>query len=308
VIKALEQQAYPSEAYEVIIISDGSTDGTEAYLEALRSTMRLRWFQQANRGPAAARNAGVQEADGELIIFIDDDVVPEPRLLGEHARSHHEAGRDVAVVGPMLTPEGFEMAPWVRWEQEMLMKQYRAVLRGDWPATARQFHTGNASLRRSHILAVGGFDEGFRRAEDMELAYRLANRGLGFVFNMQAVGMHFAERSFRAWLDIAHTYGRNDVIFARDLNQKWLLSALHQEFRDRHFLTRSLVRVCRGRSRVTGIASAALRLAADAATLLQASEVERFAYSGLFNLQYYDGLLNELGDAHFLFKDLEKPI
>jgi GT2 family glycosyltransferase len=308
VITALEQQAYPSDAYEVIVISDGSTDGTDAYLGALRSTMQLRWFPQANRGPAAARNAGIQKAGGEFIVFIDDDVVPEPQLLEEHARSHHEADHDVVVLGPLLTPEGFEMAPWVRWEQEMLTKQYRALLRGDWPATARQFYTGNASLRRSHILAAGGFDEGFRRAEDVELAYRLADKGLDFVFNIQAVGMHFAERSFRAWLDAAHTYGCNDVIFARDRNQKWLLPAIHQEFQDRHFLIRSLVRVCRGRSRLTWIASPALKLAADAATLLRASDIERFAYSGLFNLQYYTGLFNELDDVHFLFKDLENPI
>jgi GT2 family glycosyltransferase len=308
VIKALEQQAYPSDAYEVIVISDGSTDGTDAYLEALRSTMRLRWFPQANRGPAAARNAGIQKAGGEFIVFIDDDVVPEPQLLGEHARSHHDAGKDVVVLGPMFSPEGYEMAPWVRWEQEMLMKQYRALLRGDWPATARQFYTGNASLRRSHILTAGGFDEGFRRGEDVELAYRLANRGLHFVFNVQAVGMHFAERSFRAWLDAAHTYGRNDVVFARDRNQKWLLSAIRQEFGNRHFFIRSLVRTCRGRSRLTGIANSALKRAADAANLLQARDIERFAYSGLFNLQYYNGLLNELGDVHFLFKDLENPI
>jgi GT2 family glycosyltransferase len=308
VITALEQQAYPSDAYEVIVISDGSTDGTDAYLEGLHSTMRLRWFPQANRGPAAARNAGIQKAGGEFIVFIDDDVVPEPQLLGEHARSHREAGKDVVVLGPMLTPEDFEMAPWVRWEQEMLMKQYRALLRGDWPATARQFYTGNASLRRSQILTAGGFDEGFRRGEDVELAYRLANKGLCFVFNMQAVGMHFAERSFGAWLDTAYTYGRNDVIFARDRNQKWLLSAIRREFRDRHFFVRSLVRVCRGRSRLTRIASSALGLAADAASLLRASDIERFAYSGLFNLQYYNGLLNELDDAHFLFKDIENPI
>jgi glycosyltransferase involved in cell wall biosynthesis len=308
VITALEQQTYPSDAYEVIVISDGSTDGTDAYLEALCSTMRLRWFLQANRGPAAARNVGIQKAGGEFIVFIDDDVVPEPRLLEEHARSHHEAGQDAVVLGPLLTPEGFEMAPWIRWEQEMLMKGYRALLRGDWPASARQFYTGNASLRRSHILAVGGFDEGLRRAEDVELAYRLANKGLDFVFNIQAAGMHFAERSFRAWLDAAQTYGRNDVIFARDRNQKWLLSAVHQEFQHRHFLIRSLVRVCRGRSRLTWIASSALKLAADAATLLRARGIERFAYSGLFNLQYYAGLFNELDDVHFLFKDLENPI
>jgi GT2 family glycosyltransferase len=308
VIAALEQQAYPSDAYEVIIVSDGSTDGTHSYLEALGSKMRVRWFPQANRGPAAARNAGILKADGEFIVFIDDDVVPDHQLLAEHARSHHEAGKDVVVLGPLLSPEGFEMAPWVRWEQEMLMKQYRALLRGDWTASARQFYTGNASLRRSHILAAGGFDEGFRRAEDVELAYRLADRGLDFVFNVQAVGMHFAERSFGAWLDAAYTYGRNDVIFARDRNQGWLLSAVHREFRERHNSIQVLVRMCRGRPRLTWIAKSALKLAADAATVLRARDLERRAYSGIFNLQYYNGLFNELNDVHFLFKDIENPI
>jgi glycosyltransferase involved in cell wall biosynthesis len=308
VITALEQQTYPLDTFEVVVVSDGSTDDTHAYLETLRSTVRVRWFAQANRGPAAARNAGIQKAEGEFIVFIDDDVVPEPQLLGEHACSHREAGRDVVVLGPLLTPEGFEMTPWVRWEQDMLMKQYSAMLRGDWSATARQFYTGNASLRRSHILAVGGFDEGFRRAEDVELAYRLADKGLEFVFNMQAAGMHFADRSFEAWLDTAYTYGRNDVIFARDRNQQWLLSAVRREFRERHFLIQSLVRLCRGRSRLTWTASLALKLAADAATFLRASDIEGRAYSGLFNLQYYSGLFNELDDVHFLFKDLEHPI
>jgi len=308
VIAAIEKQAYPSDAYEVIVVSDGSTDGTDAYLGSLRSTVPLRWFSQLNRGPAAARNAGIEKAEGEFVVFIDDDVVPEPQLLSEHARSHREAGRDIVVFGPLLTPEGFEMAPWVRWEQEMLMKGYRALLKGDWPASARQFYTGNASLRRTHLLAAGGFDEGLRRAEDVELAYRLADKGLDFVFNMDAAGMHFAERSFRSWLDMAHTYGRNDVIFARDRNQKWLLSAIHQEFQDRHFLIRSLVRGCRGRSRPTRMASSALKLAADASTRLRARGIERFAYSGLFNLQYYTGLFNELDDVHFLFKDLANPV
>jgi len=307
VLTALEKQEYPSDAYEVIVISDGSTDGTDAYLEALRSKMRLQWFSQANRGPAAARNEGIRRAHGEFIVFIDDDVVPVPQLLGEHARSHQEAGKDVVVLGPLLTPEGFEMTPWVRWEQEMLMKQYRAMLRGDWSATARQFYTGNASLRRSHIVAAGGFDEAFRRAEDVELAYRLADNGLDFVFNVQAVGMHFAERSFRAWIDAAYTYGRNDVIFTRDRNQKWLLPKVRREFEERHILIRLLVQACSGRSRLTRIAIPMLKLTADAATLLRAGDIERQVYSALFNLQYYSGLLNELRDEHFLFKDLEAP-
>jgi glycosyltransferase involved in cell wall biosynthesis len=307
VIAGFEKQTYSSDAYEVIVISDGSTDGTDAYLEALRTTIQLRWLTQANQGPAAARNAGVRTAVGEFIVFIDDDVVPEPELLEEHARSHQEAGLNVVVLGPLLTPEGFEMAPWVRWEQEMLMKQYRAMLKGDWSASARQFYTGNASVRRSHILAVGGFDEDFRRAEDVELAYRLASDGLEFVFNIRAAGMHFADRSYRAWLDMAYSYGRNDVIFARDRDQQWLLSTIHREFLDRHFLIRSLVRLCKGRSQLNRLTSSLLKFAADSATLLSVSGVEGQAYSGLFNLQYYNGFINELNDAQFLFRDMEDP-
>ena len=77
---------------------------------------------------------------------------------------------------------------------------------------------------------------------------------------------------------------------------------------ERHYLIRSLVRVCSGRSRLTRIASTSLKLAADAATHLRATALEQKAYSGLFNLQYYNGFFNELDDGHFLFKDLEKSL
>ena len=159
------------------------------------------------------------------------------------------------------------MTPWVRWEQEMLMKEYRALAERRLAGYGTSILHGQCLASRGAILAAGGFDEGFRRAEDVELAYRLAEKGFGFVFNMQAAGMHFAERNFRSWLDAAYTYGRNDVIFTRDRNQKWLLPTVRQEFGDRHFLVRSLVRVCRGRSRLTRIAISALKLAADGATL-----------------------------------------
>ena len=127
------------------------------------------------------------------------------------------------------------------------------------------------------------------------------------VAHLRAV-MHFADRSFRSWLDAAYTYGRNDVIFTRDRNQKWLLPKVRQEFQDRHTLIRLLVRLCRGRPRISQIVISALKLTADAATLLRANNVERGVYSALFNLQYYNGLFDELDDVHFLFKGLEKPI
>lgn len=308
VISALEQQTFSTDDYEVVIVSDGSTDGTNDFLDGLRSERTMRWFSQSNKGPAAARNLAVSKAVGEFIVFVDDDVAAEPQLLAEHMRAHREAPGDVVVLGPLMSPEGFTMSPWVRWEQEMLMKQYRALLAGDWQPSARQFYTGNASVRRSHLLAVGGFDESFRRAEDVELAYRLAARRLGFVFNWEAVGRHYAERSFRSWLEMAYSYGRNDVIFVRDRDQKWLLPALEHEFHQRNVLIRWLVRTCIDRRRLRSAAGRALKLVADAATTVNATKFEKHAYSGLFNLQYYSGLYDEFDDARLFCKSGSSPV
>src|SRR5262245_46557489 len=125
---------------------------------------------------------------------------------------------------------------------------------------------------------------------------------------MKAAGRHYAERSYRSWLDAAYTYGRNDVILARDRSQRLLLSAIHQEFQDRHIMVRSLVRLCRGRFWLASFAVSALKLTADAATFVHADGMERSAYSGLFNLRYYSGLFDELDDSQFLFRGVADPV
>ena len=71
---------------------------------------------------------------------------------------------------------------WIRWEEEMLEVQYQAMLSGEYPCTPRQFYTANASLSRDRFLEVGGFDGTFKRAEDVEMAYRMRDRGASFVF------------------------------------------------------------------------------------------------------------------------------
>src|SRR5687768_17413192 len=161
----------------------------------------------------------------------------------------------------MLTPPDFEaqMAPWVQWEQAMLVKQYEDMANGRWLPTARQFYTGNTSLARRHLLEAGGFDPTFRRAEDVELAYRLAAHGLRFVFNPQAIGHHYAERTFASWLAIPYAYGRNDVIFSRDKGQSWLLPTLLYEFRQRRPLIRALTRLCLDRPHLTHLTITALK-------------------------------------------------
>jgi glycosyltransferase involved in cell wall biosynthesis/GT2 family glycosyltransferase len=288
---------------EVVVVSDGSTDGTDEYLASDAVPLPVVAISQPNAGPAAARNHGVRRASGQFVLFVDDDAIPAPDLVAAHLRHHAESGGDsTVVIGPMTTPEDDVLSPWCRWEQEMLYKQYDAMGRGLWAATARQFYTANASVARRHVLDVGGFDEAFRRAEDVELAYRLADRGLQFTFARDAVVVHHADRTFSAWLDIATSYGRNDVIFGRDLGQPWLLASIGAEFHDRHLLVRALVRVSATRPGLGRAIVGVLTVAARVAGILHLGPITTQALSALYNLAYYRGMAEELGGGRRMLR------
>ncbi len=306
VLDGLQQQTYPLAQCEIIVVSDGSTDGTNAYLETLQTSLPIIPVIQANQGVAATRNHGLQHATGEFVLFIDDDVVPTRGLIAAHMQTHTTSTDDIVVLGPMLTPPDFTMVPWVQWEQAMLSKQYDAMLAGRWQPTARQFYTGNTSLARRFLLATGGFDPTFRRAEDVELAYRLAQHGLRFVFNPNAIGYHYAERSFRSWIDIPYAYGRNDVIFARDKQQDWLLPTIWKEFYTRHLLIRQLVYLGLDRYALRRVLQVSLKQLADLTQMIGISRLTQMAYSGLFNLRYYQGVADELGGRDRFLHELRQ--
>jgi GT2 family glycosyltransferase len=301
VLSGLEHQTIPADQFEVIVVSDGSTDDTNDFLNTVSTRLQLKPIFQANSGVAAARNSGLRQAVGPIILFLDDDVVPDPHLVAEHLLIHNSQGDDIVVLGPMLTPSDFALAPWVRWEQAMLVKQYNAMLAQKFQPTARQFYTGNTSLAREHLVKAGGFDEHFRRAEDVELAYRLALAGLRFIFNAQAIGYHYAERSFRSWMDTPYVYGKNDVIFTRDKQQKWLLPKVFSEFHLRNPLIQWLVRICLDRRNLSAWISACLKTTATIGDYLRIERLVQVAYSGLFNLQYYQGIADELGGGRTTF-------
>lgn len=304
VLAALAQQTYPYANFEVIVVSDGSSDGTHEYVGQLATPYRLTLIAQANQGPAAARNNGIAQASGEYILFIDDDVIPSAQLMTEHLALHEQEGANVVVLGPMLTPRDFRMSPWVRWEQAMLMKQYQSMQNGRWQPSARQFYTGNTSLARRHLHISGGFDPAFRRAEDVELAYRLASHGLRFIFHPAAVGYHYAERSFRSWIETPYVYGRNEVIFARDKHQQWLLSAVYEEFHLRHPLIRTLVRLCLDRKSVSTGAVVWLKLLGQQSDRFGIERMVEVTHSGMFNLRYYQGIADELGGRKVFFSQV----
>jgi GT2 family glycosyltransferase len=290
------------EPVEVIVVSDGSTDGTDEYLASSAVPLPVVALTQPNAGPAAARNRGLEAAEGDLVLFVDDDTVACPDLVTAHLRRHERPDDDLVVIGPMLTPEDYAISPWVQWEQDMLTKQYEAMRAGEYEPTARQFYTGNASVARTHLRAVGGFDTAFRRAEDVELAYRLADSGLRFAFDPTAIVLHYAERSFESWLQAAYAYGRNDVVFGRDQGRTWLLEAIGREFHRRHVLVRGLTRVCLPRPRLGRSVSAGLAATARACGWAHADAPTRPMFSAVYNLAYYRGMADELGSASRLLR------
>jgi GT2 family glycosyltransferase len=296
VLEALTRQTTPASDYEVLVICDGCTDGTAAMCRELAVGYRLRVLEQTpNQGPAAARNRGVHEAAAPLILFIDDDVVPEPTLIAEHLRLHAQDERAV-VIGTLLAPPGFRLNPWTRWEEAILRKQYADMAAGKWAPTARQFYTGNASVRREHILAAGGFNAQFRRAEDVELAYRFRDQHLRFYFNQDATGWHHALRSLRSWLTISTAYGQADVAMYRS-GRLMTLQSMAREFHGRQPLLKRLARFCVGRPGRVRLAVGVLLALARLLDWLRQRRLSNAAYSAIFNLRYWQSVSDELGGA-----------
>ncbi len=213
-LAGLERQHARGARFEVIVVDDGSDDGTDAFLATVRTPYPLRAIRQRRQGPAAARNAAIAAASADVLLFLDDDVVPQDGLFEGHLAVH---ARDplAAVAGRMAAPAGHTFAPWLDWEATMLERSYARILAGNGGPGWWLFYTANCSVRREHAFAVGGFDERFVRVEDSDLAYRLFARGLRFSFVPDAVVEHEPDRTFETWLRNAFVSGLHRVLMER---------------------------------------------------------------------------------------------
>ncbi|MBN2780818.1 MAG: glycosyltransferase family 2 protein, partial [Candidatus Marinimicrobia bacterium] len=88
-LASLEEQTLEKNAFEVIVVDDGSTDATEAFIHdtIARGTLNLSFYRQDHRGPGPARNTGMEHAKGEYFVFIDSDCIADPGWL----KAYHDA-------------------------------------------------------------------------------------------------------------------------------------------------------------------------------------------------------------------------
>lgn len=216
-VRALSRQHDPP-PFEVVVVVDGSSDGTAAALRAQEPPFPITVFEQPNLGRAAACNRGAALAEGEWLLFLDDDMEADARLLAQHERSHQE-GADVVVGHVPLHPEsrpGFltqAVATWADRRATRLCEQGGELGLDD-------LLTGQMSVRKDVFLRVGGFDESFTRrgaygGEDLDLGRRLLDAGCRIVFDAEAISFQRYVVTPRQYLRQWRDSGRSSVLLAR---------------------------------------------------------------------------------------------
>lgn len=209
---SIEVLDFPTEKYEVVVIDDGSTDGTGAYVRELmkRTEINLRYDYQENKGPAAARNTGIRLARGEYVLIIDADCCVDRNILTSYLK--HFPDSTLGGVGGNVVPDTHNLIS----EYLDYVSVWRPGVEG---GEISYLVTANAFFRTQAIIDAGCFDEDFRYpgGEEPELCYRMKNVGYRFMYDHAAVVQHSHRTTIKSMWRMFYNHGRGNCMYS----SKW---------------------------------------------------------------------------------------
>lgn len=226
-LRGLGDQDFQRADYEIIVVDDGSSNGAEISLDKLSKSLdvALRYFRQENKGPASARNIGIKNAKGSIILFLGDDIIARRDLLKEHYRWHVKYPQDnYAVLGHISWSKEIKVSPFMRWLENGGPQFAYGLIKDTIEADAEGFfYSSNISLKRQFLLSADSFfDEAFPKAayEDLELGHRLKKLGLILKYNRGALAYHEHYTSLAAACRRMEMVGQYSRLFCEKTGRK----------------------------------------------------------------------------------------
>jgi mycofactocin system glycosyltransferase len=225
-LESVRRLQYPQDRLEVLVVDDGSSDDTPVVARAMGACVMS--SGGLGRGPAAARNRGARAARGEILAFLDSDCMASARWLADLVEAFEDRG--LAAVGGRV--DGMHTSAALdRYEAEMsslcLGARERSAQLG---SDTFYLPSCNLLVRRSAFMDVGGFREELHVGEDVDLSWRLRDRGWAIAYLPRGRVLHEHRNRLGPFLRRRYDYGTSEGV----------LHVLHPERRKRMVLPPAL--------------------------------------------------------------------